>query len=169
MDDPSVGELAARLERLERGVWRWRAMALAGLGIAALMGAAQAVGVQEEIRAKSILLFDDEGRQRISIDGGRIPSLLVKDPRGRLQLAMVGHPERAAFYFVDADQKIRLQLANSEGGPFIGLEAPKDQRRLGLMIDGKGQPWIKIMDRDGELVWWATDRPANAPPGRRPD
>ncbi len=88
MTDPAVAALTARLDRLERGLWRWRILGVIGW---TALAASVALGyllvfwvpdetaseddaspddeavVEDEVKARAFVLVDEDGRPRAAL------------------------------------------------------------------------------------------------------
>ncbi len=131
----SVQELHARLRRVERQNRALAAfVALAGLGVGALllMGAEPEAGQPKKIEAEAFVLRDANGRVRAtlsSLDGGG-----------------------AALVFFDSKKQSNLRLivgVNADGIPSLQLNDARGTERAVFGLDDADAPGIDLSDRAG--------------------
>ena len=138
----------ARIARLERSI-RAMQMVAGSLGLVVLaLGAIQCSnprsGVAEEVRARRIVLVDDQGRARLE---------LAQDPKGTQRRARsaglrlfdeTGH-ERGGFSTFD-DGSVVLAMDAPHG---VGDPMPD---RLGLMVSADGAADLMLLDNQTRAV-----------------
>lgn len=132
MNDPTLGTLVQRLERLERENRRVKLLAIGlAIGIAALvlMGQVPATRGTKVIEAERFVLLDTNGRTRAILGAG---------------------PQGYALAFYDANGKGRLVVGVDAAGPNLGLLDANEMLRILLGITLKGWPVLGLLDANGK-------------------
>jgi hypothetical protein len=116
-------DLSQRLDRLERENRWWRCTAsLAVVGVVLIpLVAATAAKAPEEIRAKKLVIVDDEGRQRIVLGwyAGYGLKIIGKGDKTRISLEDWNHGEtELALHSQEGPARLKLTVS-AEGVPSI--------------------------------------------------
>jgi hypothetical protein len=141
MDEPTQDAVMQRLERLERESRRWKALAITAV---ALLGAVETplATVAQEIRARRVVLVDDEGHERgkfgVAPDGGvylslynqrgkRGATLLVSNTASSLRLGpdlnAIHEPQQGVVLQVMEPMDVASLRLDSGTGTRIDFEA----------------------------------------------
>jgi len=155
------GTIEQRLEKLER---QNRRMKLAGVGalvIAAaflLMGQASGTRTQDEVRARSFVLVDAQGKQRATLDMYTDqPRLALSDTNGKIRVALAISQGGPALALVDANGKATASLFVTPDGPLLDMLGANSMQAVTLEIPAHG-PEFKMNDANGfETDIGATD------------
>lgn len=139
MDDSTRRDLMAvqaRLERIERERWAWRAGMGAVLALLFLTGAQATPGVLDEIRTRKVVVVDAQGREWARLDPRKL-TLRGWEGVGRVEL----DPSSLIFYGeqggprVELNPSVGLTLFGAQGMPQVFLSL------LGLHFqDARGKP-----------------------------
>jgi len=138
--DSGFSLLAARIEQLERAVRRTRLVA-SGAGIALLgtwlLGAAStSQGRQDVLRAKTFIVEDDQGRERIVLgapmpDGRQYVGMKILNMEGAEQFGLGLKPDGSVGMGFDTKP---------------GVGDPRNRERLNMGVTASGQGWIRYLD-----------------------
>ncbi len=125
-----MNALTARLERLERSHRRWRGAGLiAMLGVATLGLAAAAPAVCDIVYGERLVLRDEGGRTRVTIDAYRTdtPSLAFQDRDGRVRARLGLDKDGQAFVSVYDAKGALTNTQRFDGQPAThgGEEGPR--------------------------------------------
>lgn len=133
--------LQQRVDRLEREVRRWRLFgpaALALLGLIVLLGAT-GQKVEDEVRAKSFVLVDQQGRQRAVLNVVPLPffdiaGLRLYDQKGRARAALA---------------------VAGDGSSALNLYDQANFTQVNLSADPDGTPHLNLFGTNRQLLWQA--------------
>ncbi len=133
MTESNQNEIINRLQKLEK---QNRYMKLGGLAIVLLAvttlltGASKKPEIAEEIRAKKIVLVDEQGKEVIVMDSlnNNVSRINIFDSKG----------------------KIRLCLGAVDGNPILGMNDPNGNNRLRLTADDTSS-LLSLSDSKGNL------------------
>ena len=139
-----------RLEKLER---QNRRMKLAGVGTLVIAGAfllmGQASGPRtlSEVRARSFVLVDAQGKQRTTLemyeDSPRLAFL--DDANGKIRAALGTSSLGPELVLTDGNGKAVTTLAVPSGGPTLAMVAPNATQGVILAVSAHG-PELKLSD-----------------------
>lgn len=144
-------ELERRLAILEA---QGRRLKMLGLGclVAALAWTCYTGGVRADVRARSFALVDASDRTyaelKMTADG---PGLFLMDAEGVARVSLVNNEEETALYLRDADDQIRIgvaQFAHGGGGVALHGEAARGAAVLYFKEGGS----LTFYDVDGNVV-----------------
>jgi hypothetical protein len=141
MTEPTLESLARRLERVERGIRRWRVIGSAALVTLAFLVLLGATGqkVEDEVRAKSFVLVDQQGRQRAVLNVVPLPffdiaGLKLYDQKGRARAALA---------------------VAGDGSSALNLYDQANFTQVNLSADPDGTPHLNLFGRNRQLLWQA--------------
>jgi len=152
MNEPTLGQLTQRLDRLERESRIWKRFGATVLVVTtglALMGQGRS---PRAVDAEQFLLRGQNGRPRATLqtaaDGTPLLALFDENGTTRLGLGFVaGSP---SLTFADKDGRSRIVLGTSEDGALTFAFRGPGERLLRA-----GTPDILLMNRAGKVIWKA--------------
>ncbi|MGE3817891.1 MAG: hypothetical protein AB7I30_00500 [Isosphaeraceae bacterium] len=150
--------LTERLVRERRGGRRWLSVAVASVGLIALVGASAQVGDVSVratvVEASRFVVRDAEGRERARLAMGEdhSPRLVFSDDQGRVRLQISVAPNGSpGVRLLDETQKAEAGLAVSGGGrPGLVLNDQSGRTRASLTIQQDGGPTLNLRDEKGK-------------------
>jgi hypothetical protein len=174
MDD--LSELKRRLDRLERGLWRWkRATLVACLGLTAvlLMGQTRPTPVPKLVEAEKFLLRDANGMPRamlatqpsgatalvlsdksgtlrasLNVTPSGSPSLDLYDRKGKSRIVFgVQEDSRPLLVFYDENEKSRVDLeVRQDGTPALALSNQSGRPKVAMEVRKDGRARVALFD-----------------------
>ena len=148
-------ETRDRLERLERGLRRWRSVSMVALSLATVVAAvAMADPPAKELRVETLRIVEQNGRERIILTAvPGIPDMTFLDPSGHTRLTLdIADDNKPVLVVSESGQaKGRLTLGIENGTPMLQLYDRDGVRRVGLGVPRDIGSVIRIYDADGRL------------------
>lgn len=141
-----------RLEKLER---QNRRMKLAGLGAIViagaffLMGQASGPRTQDEVRARSFVVVDAQGKPRATLNMyiGQ-PRLALTDANGITRASVAVSSRGPAVLLADANKKAVALLSVQLNGPRLDLVGVDETQGASFEVSGQG-PGLQLNDANG--------------------
>jgi len=163
MAEPTLGELARRIQHLEQKILWWKrlaSVALALLGIVVLLGATTSKKSKPaaELRARRIILVDkaDKARAELAVVSDHQPGLIFSDnngkPRLTLSLTQYGEP---TLSFVDAGGTRRIVLGLDLYGTLLRFTDDAGNLRAALAVPSAGEAELELLGKDDKVLWRA--------------
>lgn len=116
---------------------------------------AQGAGTAEEIRAKKIVLEDDNGKVRAWLDVvAGIPMMMVLDENGEVRVALAAGKDDPRLVLCDEKGRGRTRLGTGKDGPNLALYDENGKVRAALSADKDG-PNLVLYDENGKVIWSA--------------
>lgn len=142
-----LGELGARVQRLETSVRRWRICGL-GLGLAmAVVALTAQIAGPRSMEAQAFVVRDDRGAARaqlgMSEDG---PALSLYDEAGVLRAALAVQLEGPILNLFTADGAPRVVVGERGTTAFVVLRDADGAPRAAMAIQEDGSPSIYLLD-----------------------
>jgi hypothetical protein len=137
--------------------FRWLLVGLAlGLGALVLVWVAQGGGAAvNEVRARRLVLVDNEGRERAALEMIEdVPMLSLRNAAGNIRAALDVTPEGPTLSLCDAAGKFRAALSVDADGPMLSLADETATPRVVLGVDADG-PGLCLTDEAGKKIWRA--------------
>lgn len=163
MVEPTLGELARRIQLLEQqSIW-WKRLAsvtLALLGIVVLLGATASKKSKPaaELRAQRIILVDKANRARaeLALVSQHQPGLILSDNDGkpRLALSLTQHGE-PTMSFADAQGTPRILLGLDLYGTLLRFTDDAGNLRAALAVPSAGEAELELLGKDDKVLWRA--------------
>ncbi len=162
MYEPTMETLAQRLDRVERQnrrLKRWGALALAVIATVMLMGQATGSKIAKVVEAEKFVLRNNSGtiRAMLSVrENHSLANLAFFDEAGSIRIALGagGDGPSSFFGFYDQGGKNRVSLLlNPDVGPILKFRDEKERDRAELRIkDGAS---MYFYNKDGKVIWSA--------------
>jgi len=152
-------ERLAKVEReldatKRRSRWLLAALAVA-FGVWVLAGILGGRIAVNEVRARRLVLVDDEGQERAALDViGNGPGLTLLDAAGNCRAMLAVTAEEPWLTLFDAAQKPRAALEMTPNGPRLTLADETGKTRALLAVAAHG-PGLYLNDAAGEAIWSA--------------
>ena len=118
-------EMRDRLDRLERGLRRWRSVGIVALSLATVVAAvAMADPPAKELRVETLRIVEQNGRERIILTAvPGVPDMTFLDPSGHTRLTLdiaddnkpVLYPARGGLTRSRESRIVLLSLGESKG------------------------------------------------------
>jgi hypothetical protein len=144
-----------RLERLERGLRRWRSVSIVALSLATVVAAvAMADPPAKELRVETLRIVEPNGRERIVLTAvPGVPDMTFFDPSGRARLTLdIADDNKPVLVISESSQaKGRLTLGIENGSPVLNLYDRDGARRVTLGIPHEIGGLIRIYDARGKF------------------
>jgi hypothetical protein len=148
-------ETRDRLERLERGLRRWRSVSMVALSLATVVAAvAMADPPAKELRVETLRIVEQNGRERIILTAvPGIPDMTFLDPSGHTRLTLdIADDNKPVLVVSESGQaKGRLTLGIENGTPMLQLYDQHGVRRVTLGVPKDIGALIRIYDEEGRL------------------
>ncbi len=148
---PSNQALLFRLEKLEAGNRRLRAMAIAGPLLAlAVFLLGQAAPSATTIEARELVLRDAQGRKRIVLSAmaESAPTIAILDEKERVRAALALRGEVPAVLLRRASGQEGARMALEPTGPVVYLYDKNQIARTGLAILNNELPGLFLRDEN---------------------
>jgi len=149
--DPRYIVLEQRIVALEAQSRRWKMFGLACL-LTVLVWTCYPSAVQDAVRARSFALVDADSRTYAEIkmtDGG--PGLYLIDAGGVARLSLVHNEEETALYLRDADDQVRIGVAQfAHGGGGVALHGAAAKGAAVLYFKEEGS--LTFYDSEGNVI-----------------
>lgn len=146
MNEAEIGALVRRVESLERRVWRGRRVSVALgalLAMVSLGGWIAGPRTQEVIRARTVIIEDDRGRDRVVL-GAPVPSALgttrISPSTGMVINDTAGHERFGLGLMENGRMGMGFDAAPGDGDP-------RNPERLNLGVDPDGNGYIRYLDK----------------------
>lgn len=141
MSKLTLDTLKQRIDRLEREAWRWRGIGATALVLLGVIGLVAATKVPDEIRAKSFVVKDEQGRIRARLGMGK--SMLDKD----IYLEL---------YDPDGGTRVRLTTKSYDNhSPILTMvSGHPGWVQLNMELDEEGMPSLRLFNPKGGGVIW---------------
>ena len=114
---------------------------------------AQGVGTVKQIRARSLIIEDENGKSRLGLavskDG---PGLIMFDENVRMRVVLGISKEGPGLWLYGEKGKSCVTLAALKESLGLGLEDENGQDRAGLAVDKDG-PGLVLLDEKGKVIW----------------
>jgi hypothetical protein len=158
-----LAKVERELGRVKRGNrWLLAALGLAlGAWIMAGTLALRTVGAEgggaavNEVRARRIVLADDQGRERgvlqMAADG---PTLVLCDAMGKVRATLSAIASGPGLALYDAEGKGRAALVVLADGPRLALRGATG-KVCAILSGGKDGPRLGLLDAAGKPIWSA--------------
>jgi hypothetical protein len=107
--------------------------------------------VHKEIRARSFVVVDEQGRERAELSiGSNIegPALVLRDEQGAVRALLDVNKDGHAFLVIGSENKARAMITVSGAGPMLTLSNEKISPGV-LLILGKDGPKVDLSDEKG--------------------
>jgi hypothetical protein len=148
-------ETRDRLERLERGLRRWRSVGIVALSLATVVAAvAMADPPAKELRVETLRIVEQNGRDRIILTAvPGVPDMTFLDPSGQTRLTLdIADDNKPVLVVSESGQaKGRLTLGIENGTPMLQLYDRNGVRRVTLGVPKDIGALIRIYDEEGRL------------------
>lgn len=144
-------EIERRVLALEAQGRRLKMFGLGCLAIA-LAWTCYSGGLRDEVRARSLTLVNGSDQTyaelKMTEDG---PGLFLRDPGGVARLSLVHNEDETALYIRDADDQVRIGVAQfAHGGGGVALHG--EAARGAAVLYFKEQGSLTFYDLDGNVV-----------------
>jgi hypothetical protein len=148
-------ETRDRLERLERGLRRWRSVSIVALSLVAFVAAvAMADPPAKELRVETLRIVEQNGRERIILTAvPGVPDMTFLDPSGHTRLTLdIADDNKPVLVVSESGQaKGRLTLGIENGTPMMQLYDREGVRRVSIGVPRDTGTLIRIFDDEGKL------------------
>jgi hypothetical protein len=148
-------ETRDRLDRLERGLRRWRSVAIVSLALASIVAAvAMAEPPAKELRVETLRIVERDGRERIILTAvPGVPDMTFFDPSGRARLTLdIADDNKPVLVVAESGQaKGRLTLGIEDGSPVLQLYDRDGARRVTLGVPHEIGALLRIYDARGKV------------------
>jgi hypothetical protein len=169
MSETEISALVCRVDRLETRLRRARLLGAASLGALLLLGSLGATGPSDEIRTKSLIVVDRDGKSRagftVGPDGTVLLGFLDANRRTRASI-FVGDGGAAGLALADATGKPRVRLdspGNETGRWGLIVNDPSEKPRAEVVVSPDGNPSLRLSDGTGKELF-AAPQPVAAEP-----
>jgi hypothetical protein len=153
-ETPFEKETRDRLDRLERGLRRWRSVGIVALALAIIVAAvAMADPPAKELRVETLRIVEQNGRERIVLTAvPGVPDMTFFDPSGHARLTLdIADDNKPVLVISESSQaKGRLTLGIDNGTPMLQLYDRDGARRVTLGVPHEGG-LIRIYDARGKF------------------
>jgi hypothetical protein len=156
MTESNQNEIINRLHKLEK---QNRYMKLGGLAIVLLLvttlltGANKKPDIAEEVRAKKIVLVDEQGKEVMVM--GKInnaSTIAMFDSKGKIRFGTRADDEGSSIYLSDSKEKTRLNLSSSDdddNGGSMAIYNKTNECVVQLNADEYGNGVVGAYNRKG--------------------
>jgi hypothetical protein len=142
-----------RLERLERGLRRWRSVSIVALSLATVVAAvAMADPPAKELRVETLRIVEQNGRERLILTAvPGVPDMTFLDPSGHTRLTLdIADDNKPVLVISESGQaKGRLTLGIENGTPMLQLYDRDGVRRVTLGVPKDTGALIRLYDEEG--------------------
>jgi len=155
MNEPTMNNMAQRIDRLERGNRRMKrigAVVLVGVATVFLMGQAKPSKVAKVIEAEKFILRDKNGIVRASLTIGEngVTALGFTDEEGKTRIVLGVWLGKPGLVLQDKQEQKRVELTGPDYGIYLFDQNGRNRTVLGMKEGTKGSPGLWLNDKDGK-------------------
>ncbi len=158
MSEPTIDNLARRLERVERENRRLKRVGVVALALIAgvvLVGQATPSNLAKKVKAEAFVLYDSTGnlRAQLSVNPEGVVHGSLIDMHIQPQFSVGLLPDGSVT--LDLGKRLSLASLGDDSAAALMVNGKNGKPRVGIGIGPDDVPFLRVMNKAGKVIWSA--------------